>query len=199
MNPETLDRIFDPFFSTRFTGRGLGLPVVLGIVKAHGGAVFVESSPGAGTAVHVLLPLADELPSATAPSPVGVPATPVAGKGLVLVVDDEPAIRSLAQGMLRRLGFEAILAPNGANAVEIFQQRPREIRCILCDLTMPGMNGWETLSALRQIRADIPVILCSGYDEAAVMADTWADRPQSFLGKPYGMKTLSDSLAKALG
>jgi len=199
MNPETLDRIFDPFFSTRFTGRGLGLPVVLGIVKAHGGAVFVESRPGAGASVHVLLPLADELPPVTAPRPVGGPAAPVAGRGSVLVVDDEPAVRNMAQGMLRRLGFEALLASNGANAVEIFRQRPREIRCVLCDLTMPGMNGWETLSALREIRADIPVVLCSGYEEAAVMADTWTDRPQAFLDKPYGMKTLSESLDRALG
>lgn len=197
MAPETVEKIFDPFFSTKFTGRGLGIPVVLGITKAHNGAVLVESRPGAGTVVRVFLPLTDEkmpeLPSA------GMPAAPMAGQGLVLVVDDEPILRSLAQRVLKSLGYETITASNGAEAIEIFRQYPQEICCVLCDLTMPGMNGWETMAALRRIRPGVPVVLCSGYDEASVMAGVRDDLPQAFLGKPYEREALSGALAKALG
>jgi two-component system, cell cycle sensor histidine kinase and response regulator CckA len=85
--------------------------------------------------------------------------------------------------MLKHLGCEAIGAADGAEALEIFRRRRDEFRCVLCDLTMPGMNGWETLAALRQIRQDIPVILCSGYDEARVMAAQRDQRPQAFPGQ----------------
>ncbi len=197
MTMEILERIFDPFFSTKFTGRGLGVSVVLGIVKIHGGVVFVDSHPGAGAIVRVLLPLSSELLQEIPAMPAGRSAAAVADGGLVLAVDDDPALLSMAMAMLRTIGLEAIVAPNGADAVEMFRQRPQEYCCVLCDLSMPGMNGWQTLSALRQIRADIPVILCSGYNEASVMADIWTDRPQSFLGKPYERKALSDALAKA--
>jgi PAS domain S-box-containing protein len=184
MTPESLERSFDPFFSTKFTGRGLGLPVVLGIARAHDGAVSVDSRPGAGTVVRVYLPLTDEEP-AELPS-AGSPVRPVEGEGLVLVVDDEPGLLNLAQVMLRSLGYEGMVASSGTEAVEIFRRRSREIRCVFCDLTMPGMNGWETLAALRRIRPDVPAVLCSGHDEASVMADTRPDPPRPSWASPTG-------------
>ena len=109
MDSETLERIFDPFFSTKFTGRGLGLPVVLGAVKAHDGAVAVESEPGRGAVFRIYLPLSTEQPR---PSPVAaaVAPEPPGERGLVLVVEDEPATRKMAQTMLKRLGWEVVTA-----------------------------------------------------------------------------------------
>ncbi len=193
MTPETLEKVFDPFFSTRFTGRGLGLPVVLGIVKAHEGGIILESRPGSGTIVRILLPLSEEKPAVRPSS--SSPSAPFPKQGLVLVVDDEPALRKMAQLMLTSLGFETVSAPNGAEALELFRRRPQEFLCVLCDLTMPGMSGWETLAVLRSIRADIPVILCSGHNEAAVMAYVQTDMPQVFLGKPYDKAKLTAALA----
>jgi CheY-like chemotaxis protein len=196
MGSEALENLFEPFFSTKFVGRGLGLAVVLGIVKAHEGAISVQSRPGAGAVFRVFLPLAAVQPPLSQPASVVTETVP--GQGLVLAVDDHPMLRNLALTMLKHVGHEAIGAADGAEALEIFRRRRDEIRCVLCDLTMPGMSGWETLAALRQIRQDIPVILCSGYDEARVMAGQHAQRPQAFLGKPYERAALKAALEKAL-
>jgi two-component system, cell cycle sensor histidine kinase and response regulator CckA len=197
MGSEVLEKVFEPFFSTKFTGRGLGLAVVLGIVKAHEGAIGVWSQPGAGAVFRVFLPLvAVQPPRPVQPASVAPKTGP--GRGLVLAVDDDPMLRNLVPILLKHVGYQAIGAADGAEALEIFRRRRDEICCVLCDLTMPGMNGWETLAALRQIRPDIPVILCSGYDEARVMAGQRDHRPQAFLGKPYDHAALKAALEKAL-
>lgn len=194
--PETMENLFDPFFSSKFTGRGLGLPVALGIVKAHGGAFAVNSQPGEGAVFRVFLPLAPVAPwNPTAPAPVA----PAFVGGVILVVDAEPMMRNLGCKMLQSAGYEAIGAENGAEAIEIVRQRKEEIRCVLCDLTMPKMNGWETLTALRQIHPELPVVLCSGYDETTIMSQVHEEQPQAFLPKPYQMTTLITVLGKALG
>jgi two-component system, cell cycle sensor histidine kinase and response regulator CckA len=197
MGSEALENIFEPFYSTKFTGRGLGLAVVRGIVKAHEGAICVQSRPGAGAVFRVFLPLAAvQAPGSVQPASV-VPET-APGRGLVLAVDDEPMLRNLVLSMLKHLGREAIAAADGAEALEIFRRHRDEICCVLCDLTMPGMNGWETLTALRKIRPDIPVILSSGYDEARVMAGQHDQLPHAFLGKPYDHTALKTALEMAL-
>ncbi|MCP4693431.1 MAG: response regulator, partial [Desulfobacterales bacterium] len=197
MDAETIERIFDPFYTSKFTGRGLGLPVVLGIVKAHGGGITVKSEPGRGSAFHVYLPLS----SASAPLPEGRPpidVSAIAG-GCVLVVDDQDVVRDLLKIMLKRIGFKVRTAKDGVEAVEKFRENPAGIRLVLSDLSMPRMNGWETLNALRAIRPDIPVILASGYDKAHVMAGDHAEQPQAFLQKPYRMGTLKEILGRVLG
>ncbi len=118
---------------------------------------------------------------------------------LVLVVDDESMIRDMTRKMLNAMGHKVVTAAGGIEAVDIFRRHKDDIHCVLCDLTMPGMNGWETIKALRQIRADIPVILCSGYDEASVMAQEHEEQAQVFLGKPYGKATLEAALARVFG
>jgi CheY-like chemotaxis protein len=100
--------------------------------------------------------------------------------------------------MLTRLGFTVMAAKDGIEAVEMFRQRQERIRFVLCDLTMPRMNGWETLTALRKLAPDIPVILASGYDKAHVMSGDHPELPQAFLGKPYNLKGLSDAISQAL-
>jgi CheY-like chemotaxis protein len=121
------------------------------------------------------------------------------GGGTVLLADDEEMVCDMATAMLTRLGFTVLKAKDGIEAVELFRQHRDDIRLVLCDLTMPLMNGWETLTALRQISPGIPVILASGYDKAQVMAGDHPELPQAFLGKPYRIKALSDAIGGSLG
>jgi len=191
-----IEKLFDPFFSSKFTGRGLGLPVVLGIVKAHDGAVTVESELGRGSRFRVFLPESAEEVQRKPDEALQPLATE--GGGTVLVVEDDPMVRNIAAAMITHLGFSVIVARDGVDAVEVFGQHRDEIRCVLCDLTMPRMNGWETLTALRELVPGIPVILASGYDEAQVMEGDHPELPQAFLGKPYKHKELSDAINHAL-
>jgi CheY-like chemotaxis protein len=104
----------------------------------------------------------------------------------------------MANIMLTRLGYTVLEAKDGVEAVEIFQQHQDDIRCVLSDLLMPGMDGWETLTALRKLSPDIPVILSSGYDETHVMTDEHPERPNAFLGKPYQLKVLRETINRVL-
>ena len=117
----------------------------------------------------------------------------------VLLVDDRETVRNIGRAMLEHLGFQVIDAGDGAEAVEIFRRRADDIRLVLTDLTMPRLNGWETLKALRDIRPDIPVILASGYDEPSALAREQGEGPRAFLSKPYRMADLKKALARALG
>lgn len=194
MDAETLDDIFDPFFSTKFLGRGLGLAVAMGLVRAHEGAIGLESREGWGSSFRMYLPMpeGEGPPSTKGDAPI---SRVIAGQGLVLLVEDEPMVRDLAQAMLGRLGYEVITAGDGVEALAIFRERMDEISLALLDLGMPRMGGWETLAALRTLRPDLPVILSSGYDEAQVMQGRHQELPQAFLHKPYR----KDELKAALG
>lgn len=190
------NKLFDPFFSSKFTGRGLGLSVVLGLVKAHNGAVTVQSAVGQGSTFRVYIPLcAQEVPKlqAEAAQPAAVKAS-----GTILLVDDEEILRDMVGTMLMCLGYTVLAAKDGIEAVEMFAQHQDEIRCVISDLTMPHMNGWQTLAALRKVSPGIPLILSSGYDEGQVLIGDHPERPQAFLHKPYQMVDLQAALAKAM-
>jgi PAS domain S-box-containing protein len=196
IEPQDIDQLFDPFFSRKFTGRGMGLAVVLGILRAHGGVMTVASELGRGSVFRAFLP-ASAATVSQKPVPVAR-ALPAAGGGTVLVVEDEPAVRHAALLALEYLGFAVLEAADGVEGVEVFQQHRDEIRCVLCDLTMPRMNGWETLITLRKLAPGIPVILASGYSEAQVMEGEHPEWPQAFLSKPYAFKALGEAMARAL-
>ncbi len=196
MAEEDLDKIFDPFYTTKFTGRGLGLAVVLGIVKTWGGAIGVESRKNQGSSFCVFLPLVtDEL--SRAPEKAAEVQQMEQG-GAVLLVEDQDMVRKMAELMLKRLGYEVLAASDGPEAVELLRDNPDLIRCVITDLSMPGMDGWETLTALRKIRPHIPVVLVSGHDEAHAMGRGYAEQPQVFLHKPYLKNDLEAAIDTAL-
>jgi len=197
---EDMDKLFDPFFSTKFTGRGLGLPVVLGIVKSHKGVITVENKIGGGSVFSVFFPLSESSDKSDRPERSDKPGkSPVPLKvGTVLLVEDDEAVREITENMLANLGFTVLQAKDGLEAVEIFGQHKDKITCVLCDLTMPRMGGWETISALRAIRHDLPVVLASGYDEASVMVGEHPELPDFFLNKPYEFAKLENAIGHVL-
>ena len=155
-----------------------------------------QGSEGSGSVFRVFFPLTVEEVIRQPEKPKEISA--VAGNGTALVIDDEPQVRELAARMLLKLGFTVLEAGDGVEGVEIFKAHPGEIRCVICDLSMPRMDGWETLSALRKLSPGISVILASGYDEASVMTGDHPEWPQAFLGKPYGFQDLRDAIGRAV-
>lgn len=198
IDPADMGKLFDPFFTTKFTGRGLGLPVVRGVVKSWGGAVGAESRVGCGSRFRLFLPLLEGAVRREASARFAAPAPEMANGGVVLLVDDQETVRKMGETMLRRLGFAVRLAESGVVALDLFRRDPAPIGCVITDLTMPGMDGWETLAALREIRPGVPVILASGYDKSWVMKSDAAERPQAFLQKPYAKADLERALRQAL-
>jgi len=177
----------------------------LGLVKAHNGVVTVDSKPDSGSTFRVFFPLSEEaLPqsqtAATKDDSLISKVSP--GKtekgGTVLLVEDEEPLRKMIFLMLDHLGFSALEAKDGIEALEVFGNHQSEIKFVLTDLTMPRMDGWETLTALRKLDSGIPVILASGYDLAHVMAGDHPERPQAFLAKPFNLKALSNAITQAL-
>lgn len=191
IDPADIEKVFDPFFTSKFLGRGLGLPIVLGIVRAHNGVVTVASEINRGTVISVYLPVCV---GEVLPFHYYIKCRSITGGCTFLVVDDEPMLCEIAKAMLTRLGYTVLVAKNGFEAVDVFQQYRQSICCVLCDLAMPGMDGWETLTALRQLAPDLPVILSSGYDQVHAMAGEHDEYPQYFLAKPYNFAGLREAI-----
>jgi PAS domain S-box-containing protein len=194
MDAAILERIFEPFFSTKFIGRGLGLAVVQGIVKAHHGAIEVRSQVGVGTTVRVWLPATAASPPPSAPPPQATPAL----SGAVLLIDDEERVRSVTGRMLQRLGLTVFTAADGEAGLAALEGGLADLRFVLVDLTMPGMGGDAVAQAIQQRWADLPVVLMSGYGIAQIEQLMAGHAPAAILAKPFTLDALRTAIARAI-
>ncbi len=195
--PEIRDRIFDPFFTTKPKGEGtgLGLSVVHGIVKAMGGVATVESEPGKGAVFSVYMPVAlgDETPT-----PSGQPGEIRGGIERFLVVDDEEALMRVEKAMLEAMGYSVQGSTHSPSALEFFRGAPDSFDAVITDYTMPDMTGYELARKLREIRGDIPIILCSGYLDPNMERAARRAGINAFIRKPVNRRELAQALRRVL-
>ena len=196
--PEIIDKIFDPFFTTKEVGKGtgLGLSTSMAIVRSHGGFLQVTSQPGAGTCFRIYLPEAGE--SLTGGRLAGSQELRPGGGELVLVVDDEAAIRQVTGQMLEAFGYRVLTASNGAEALEMFKAQRAGISVVLTDMMMPVMDGLALIHALRQLDPDVRMIAASGIGVAAQIARATEAGVRYFIAKPYAAEPLLSTLTAAL-
>ena len=201
MDDETMACIFDPFYTTKFMGRGLGLAAVLGIVRGHQGCLSVSSRVGEGTEFQVMFPAQE-----TAVSPPQQPTlqqsasqTAVNKDSIVLLIDDDAHVREAVWDILELEGIVVLAAADGYTGIELYREREDEIGLILLDLSMPGLSGYETFIKLREINMDINIVLSSGYSKEEVHQQFVDEQVADFLSKPYDIDVLIDKVRGHLG
>ncbi len=196
MDARTSERIFEPFFTTKATteGSGLGLSVVHGIVKSYGGSIAVQTEPGVGTTVDVYLPLVTEEVAAEVRPPTVIPR----GRGRVLFVDDEEPIAELGRELLESLGYEVTVLFDGCSALATMREDPAAFDVVVTDETMPGMRGTDLGAALLELRADLPILLTTGFSEGITLASVRRLGFRDLVHKPYGKRELAEALDAVL-
>jgi PAS domain S-box-containing protein len=196
MDEETMQRIFDPFFTTkpREEGTGMGLAVVYGIIEACGGAITVESKLGEGSSFHVHFPKvvspvqelhlhADDLPG---------------GEGRILFVDDEVTLMKLGKKMLQALGYTVVAKASSLEALKVFRSQPDQFDLLITDYTMPQLTGIDLIKEVRSIRADLPIILCTGYIEFPPGTNISDLGMQAVIPKPIHQRVIAQTVSRVL-
>lgn len=196
IDPEIVGRIFEPFFSTKFTGRGLGLAAVLGIVRGHSGALHFSTEPGKGSRFRVSLPVAPAEATPTRPQVQPVALTPQSGE--ILVVDDEPRVRNIAARLLKHEGYQAVEAGDGMEAIERLSAPGANVRLVLLDLTMPRLDGIQTAREMFRRVPNVPIILMSGFTEQEVSAKSSEVPFVGFLQKPFNRQQFLEAVRRCL-
>jgi signal transduction histidine kinase/ActR/RegA family two-component response regulator len=196
IEPKVLKRIFDPYFTTKGVGEGsgMGLSVVHGIIKSHGGSISVSSEPGKGTVFHVLFPCIEDKPEPN----VEIALEVSGGNESVLFVDDEKAMVDAIQPMLERLGYKVTARTSSIEGLEAFRANPDRFDLVITDFTMPNMTGMELAKELFKLRSDIPIILCTGYSEHINEDKAKRSGIRAFVVKPVVMDEIANTIRKVL-
>lgn len=198
MDSETVKRIFDPFFSTKEHGHGLGLSAILGIVRGYGGAIWVDSQYGVGTAFTLLFPAVDKTKVNTGTTQENETIPRYDSMPQILVIDDESSIREVVTDILQAKGFTVYQASNGEEGIAKVQQMQGAVDLVLLDMKMPGLSGDETLEELHRIEPSLKVILSSGFTQSEVGAKLRNQAAVDFLPKPYSQEQLLKTIHQAL-
>ena len=189
MDEETRSRAFEPFFSTKFQGRGLGLAATYGIIKNHNGYIYIESGSGEGTAVKIYLPAksGEEIPQIRKKEIVR-------GSSTILLIEDEEPVLAVNRAMLEKLGYQVISAETGQKAIDIARTFEGKIDIALLDIVLPDMNGKEVYSIISASRPEMKIVVCSGYSLEGPVQEIISAGAHSFIQKPFSLKSLSESL-----
>jgi CheY-like chemotaxis protein len=194
--PDIRERIFEPYFTTKETGKGtgMGLAIVHGIVKAYGGVITCQSQPGEGTVFDVYLPVIED----AALLEIESPDIPQLGREHILYIDDKETLAEMGKDMLERLGYRVTTRTSSIEALSIFQDQPDSVDLVISDQTMPEMTGYDLARRMLQIRPDLPIILCTGYSSQVSEEKARAYGIKGFALKPLERKDISVFIRKVL-
>lgn len=198
MDDETKQRLFEPFYTTKFSGRGLGMSATLGIITAHKGALQFSSELGKGTTFKVFLPISLNVPAENHPAKHVASSVPWQGGGTILLAEDDEQVRSLTKIMLEELGFAVIEAADGKTALELYRKNAAEISLVITDIGMPFIDGFTLFRELKMIKPDLPIIISSGFGDISVTTRIPREEIAGLVCKPFNFDHLREVMKSAL-